>query len=408
MRIAFRKALLGIAALLAINAASPRTLAQEAPGVGQLLDAQQAQLQRDFVKRLRAHALAAGKKGTPRYNAIIREGLTRLGAGLGQLTRGEFSDLRSIPPETIVAKPLALDRRANFTRELDSLLAAAEAGTRVIGGTPATSIRHFSETVALESEDSACTGVYIAAGAVLTAAHCVCDLKLRRGDSKDGKLIVFGSAIRDAIAKKVQIETDLTELFDSSYCESRNTPQAVCKTDLAVVRFTEPTPTFAGVVPFTPQPAKIARVVDFSATLARPEGPYVVVGFGATRVPGYGPYPIASSQGKNFGFVPKQQTCTTPPAAACSPASAEPYCFRGREIVLFDQRRSVDTCNGDSGGPVFIREEGASGGTRLLGITSRSASRQVECGAGGIYTFVQTDRVLKAWLKDRLHLDVQQ
>jgi hypothetical protein len=126
----------------------------------------------------------------------------------------------------------------------------------------------------------------------------------------------------------------------------------------------------------------------------------VIVGFGATRSPDNGPYPIEATGVKNYGVLPQLRVCTRPPpTGACQPTGPDPYCVRGREIVLLDQRGTVDSCNGDSGGPVFIREASPGTGFRLMGITSRSASRQVTCGAGGVYTLVPTnnDRVYN-WL----------
>lgn len=392
-------------ALVFLMQGSQSGRAQDRSELRSELGADQAALQRNYIKRLRQHALKAGRKGSPTYNAVLREGLSRLGGGLNQVTRGRTTDLTSIPPETIVPKPIAADKGKTAGRRLEALVAAAEVGTRVIGGQAVTSLKTFINTVALEnsSNDVACTGVYIAPGAVLTAAHCVCDLQLLPGQSSAGKNIVFGTAIRDGNSKRVQIDTQRTALFDANYCEVHRTPQALCLTDLAVVRFTEPIPIFQNP-PLTPDAAVVARASDFSATLQRPDGLYIVVGYGATRSPDNGPFPINESREKNYGFVPALQTCSRV-AGTCPSLQTDPYCFQGREIVLYDQRGSVDTCNGDSGGPVFIKENGSSPANRLLGITSRSASRQVTCGAGGIYTLVQTNRVFN-WLKNGLNLDV--
>lgn len=62
--------------------------------------------------------------------------------------------------------------------------------------------------------------------------------------------------------------------------------------------------------------------------------------------------------------------------------------------------QGVDTCNGDSGGPVYARGQGEQ--AWLVGITSRMADgADVPCGGGGIYT--RTDAVID-WIEEKANL----
>lgn len=62
-------------------------------------------------------------------------------------------------------------------------------------------------------------------------------------------------------------------------------------------------------------------------------------------------------------------------------------CLPGREIVAGHSGLMLDTCRGDSGGPLYLR--GADGQYTLLGATSRGARGGFHtCGDGGIYVRV--------------------
>lgn len=71
-------------------------------------------------------------------------------------------------------------------------------------------------------------------------------------------------------------------------------------------------------------------------------------------------------------------------------------CLAGLELVATSER-GKDTCNGDSGGPIYARTED---GWTLVGVTSRPVrSSLLACGEGGI--FVRVD-ALQSWLSPRL------
>jgi len=71
-------------------------------------------------------------------------------------------------------------------------------------------------------------------------------------------------------------------------------------------------------------------------------------------------------------------------------------CFPGREIVAGHRGLLLDSCRGDSGGPLYIQS--SNGQYYLLGATSRGARGGFTvCGDGGIY--VRVDLCL-AWIRD--------
>jgi hypothetical protein len=76
--------------------------------------------------------------------------------------------------------------------------------------------------------------------------------------------------------------------------------------------------------------------------------------------------------------------------------AADTGCLPGLELVL-PRTAGIDTCSGDSGGPIL---EVQSGAWRVVAVTSRSVSNALlPCGDGGIY--VRTDAVA-VWLTAQL------
>ena len=73
------------------------------------------------------------------------------------------------------------------------------------------------------------------------------------------------------------------------------------------------------------------------------------------------------------------------------------HCAQGREIVAGAPSLDKDTCNGDSGGPLYVQS--ADGSLYLAGTTSRAtgAPGLRPCGDGGIY--VRTDGSVVSWIQ---------
>ncbi|HEY0070383.1 MAG TPA: trypsin-like serine protease [Chloroflexia bacterium] len=91
----------------------------------------------------------------------------------------------------------------------------------------------------------------------------------------------------------------------------------------------------------------------------------------------------------SFGYGRKLRAevpITTPDCAAVGDAK-EYGCLPGREIVAGHTGLQVDSCTGDSGGPLYLKANGDE--YFLVGVTSRGQrSASTVCGDGGIYVRV--------------------
>ena len=167
---------------------------------------------------------------------------------------------------------------------------------------------------------------------MLTARHC-----------SDIRYAVFGSAVEQLLARRSVV--------------ARRTPPGPAA-DLALLILDAPAPVepYAIAYPQTP-PAEVR-----------------IVGFGCTDPD------CRSGAGKRTAFDaalrPNDWGCVRPESArvGCDPL----------EDLVVARAEAADTCVGDSGGGVLVRE-GSS--WAVLAITSRSVSDSIlRCGDGGIYT----------------------
>jgi len=208
--------------------------------------------------------------------------------------------------------------------------------------------------------DGICSVVLVSNRLVLTAAHCWCNDTLVK--------VKFGQT-RDAFMAERRIVD--THPFPLS-CDTRR------GRDLALLEIDQ-------TVSF--RPALIASR-DTAAALQLA----VLVGFGRAESPD------RPSGVKRYAEVPVTSTrCEgqTPNAAgALEPDSKVFGCVPGRELVAGSPAWQIDTCKGDSGGPVYT-ELGES--RALVAITSRPTDNSLSlCGDGGIYTLLDGD--VLTWL----------
>jgi trypsin len=137
----------------------------------------------------------------------------------------------------------------------------------------------------------------------------------------------------------------------------------------------------------TVKPRPVARVPEAGATADA-----LLVGFGTIDIDG------------RIGYGLKRMVKVPIVSLGCAnDADAAKYgCRKGKEIVAGHRGLLKDSCHGDSGGPLYIKN--GLGTYDLLGATSRGiAGTGNDCGDGGIY--VRVDQVLD-WIAQQTHITV--
>lgn len=230
---------------------------------------------------------------------------------------------------------------------------------RIVGGTR-TVPGEFPSCVLLGDEaDYYCTGVLIGERLVLTAAHC------GRGTSRVLAGVVDQGLASVRSAQHLDVQRAVRH---SEYAESR-----LPWNDLMLLILSEPiTPSDrVQVVPLMEQ----GELTELDRSVA-------IVGFGnddagATR--GFGRQRKAMVEVADT-FNPEISEDDLREIQESKEFSAPHEFFAGEE------NSGIDTCTGDSGGPVYAR---VGEQWKLLGITSRPAQGyDVLCGDGGLYTSV--------------------
>lgn len=327
-------------------------------------------------------AALAGNRDSPEYtamlraslNAAYRTALTQESLRSSNLFRNMDvasyqalfgRDVVRTTPERL-PQLSAFDLDPRYRQNFSLLIRGGDAADRVWNGLPTTA---YENTVAIVSGTRICTGTVIGRNAVLTAQHCHC-----RGVNER----VFVGSVYDPRLPSFRV--------------TRSVPMRACgdaqsdPADTAVL-FVD------GEFPASVQAARLATPAQIDAArIVR------AVGFGLTETGDAGrkmmvDIPIASSACN--GTV-------SPPGGGTYPDTAYYGCNGGYELVAGSPSLDRDTCNGDSGGPVFIVDE--QGGEWLAGATSRAVTRAETipgpelrgCGDGGIY--VRIDGPVRTWL----------
>lgn len=256
--------------------------------------------------------------------------------------------LRRLAPAVVPVLGLGLG--LGFAVDLGVAHADASGGpATIIGGTPAPAGK-WPDAVAVLG-DGACTGTLIAPDVVLTAGHCA--------DPAPTEVIANTTNYNAAGGVRATVKSVTAyPNWENSY-------------DVAIIVLNTP---MTGVTP-----RKLGTACTFEGFSATSR--VQLVGFGLTDIQAEG-----DNTRLNEVTVPvTDPTCSRGDGcvAAVSP---------GGEFVAGGN--GVDSCNGDSGGPVYLDTPR---GPVVIGAVSRATeSAATPCGAGGIY--VRTDKLVQ-WIE---------
>lgn len=238
--------------------------------------------------------------------------------------------------------------------DVEQLRAEPPPPSPIVGGEP-TEPGDFDGVVAVVAGSGLCTGTVVAPRLVLTAAHCLAGLR------QDTEVEVYFGQEINAADKVAATDYGVHPRF----CPD-------CKEDIYdygyVVIASDFTVPGGFLLPVTTQE----------------EWDEAMVGGREVTLVGYGEDPEIDALKKGIGI--KREVTTT----------IRRFSDRGLEFYAGGMQQ--DSCNGDSGGPAFIRV--GSGALRLAGITSRGSN---PCGDGGYYG---TPYPALCWVRDETGVDL--
>ncbi len=211
-----------------------------------------------------------------------------------------------------------------------------------------------------------CTGILVSPEIVLTAGHCLTSVV-----AADQLTLFFGPTVYTQNSAFIGTATEFG--LHADYCpSSEECPWD--RFDFGFIRLAEKVNGVEYIPPLIEQSEWDEAVLAEDAVVR-------LVGFGATRE-------VDDSSDLEMDELGYKREVGL---------SIQTFSPSGYELLAGDNGR--DSCNGDSGGPVFIQL--ADGSYRLLGITSRGVP---PCGTGeGIYGVVAT---ALPWLRDATSVDL--
>jgi uncharacterized protein (TIGR03382 family) len=222
----------------------------------------------------------------------------------------------------------------------------------VIGGAAAPAGKWPDTAAVLWGGDQACTGTLIAPTVVLTAGHCV------EGGAPDAVLLGATAKSRPQEGETISVQRAV------AYPDSQST------IDVAVLVLASPS---------TVTPRQIAT--GWARADIRNGAPVQLVGYGTVDRNGN----VETDSLMEASSTITDFNCST--SSGCN-VQARP------DGELGAGGMGIDTCPGDSGGPIYVT---TSYGNFLAGVTSRAyTSNQYYCSEGGIYA--RADKVVD-WIQ---------
>ena len=372
------------------------------------LNSEIVQYQRLAFEGLRRRARELSGNDEKKFTALMRRAMTSVTRGADSGTRDSTFKATPNAATTIAAldpsvQPTELDGNPGVQAAVRRLLASGERGIKMVGARDLEEDEHQLTVALLQpSNQTACSGVVIAPGALLTAAHCVCELGL----DTTVRRIAFGKALEHATF--VDTIPSMTRVFPYTgtgkipiFCAGYRSYNRICYRDIALVRFDDKKPLgLKNIDPWT----RFATQSDLASARARARDsargellPFEVVGFGDARIRvNSAKFEYGNANRKRAARFTLFTECDGSSILDCRGGSAADSCLPGLEIRLIDLQTTSDSCSGDSGGPAYLWTP--TNQWRLAGLVSRALRQDGSCGPGGLYSLVFTDAVV-SWLQ---------
>ncbi len=301
------------------------------------------------------------QQGTPQYSATFRHLVDLAG-------RAQFFNKTGIYLGSELQSPTLT--KFDFDSRYTARLRALVTGGGRIWVPQAAAAGEFPQVVAvIDASGDLCTGTVIAKSSVLTAAHCACVPTPRH--------VVIGNNAW-AFESTVVTRAYVPDGIDCANLESGSADVSLrefAKGDVGILVLQSP-------VSIQPSPLALESALQQGST-------GTIVGFGKTDTGVLGVKNRADTlivSDRCSGYVNGESDSTY-------------YgCVSGREIVAQGPGH-VDTCSGDSGGPLFVPTR--NGHDDLIAVTSRGIATpgaQV-CGDGGIYARIDASLT---WIKNHV------
>lgn len=253
--------------------------------------------------------------------------------------------------------PRRFARVLSFTLVAGLLLAGRAAasepdGASVVGGTPAPAGKWHDVAAVSDGEETFCTGTLIAPRLVLTAAHCI-------ANERPARQVLLDATDSNGEGEAIRV------LRGYGYPRWEDTY------DIGVLLLADRSEV-------EPRPVATGCILDEALV---DTAPVTLVGYGAT-----------TEEGDDLNTVLMEGTTQILDADCSGGDGCEAAVAPDGEFVAGGA--GVDSCFGDSGGPVYLDTPQ---GTVLAGVVSRGLDSSVTpCGGGGIY--VRPDKVI-SWIE---------